>query len=143
MAAAPVRQKYVPPGMRNNPGASSSATAMLHGLRGNSSTDVVGRVSSQNSPIVAPQPPAAPKRVYLVGEAPDEDDFPKMPTKGKQVAKTPEKVDPDKKLKKLKKKLRQVEALKGKDESTLTQEQKARLKQEASLIKQIAELEKK
>lgn len=83
LAAAPVRQKYVPPGMRNNPGSASSATALLQGLRKDEgSTNIVGRVQAQQ-----PQQPLAPQvkkpvvqRQLLVGEVPDEEEEPAKAT---------------------------------------------------------------
>jgi hypothetical protein len=178
MAANPVRKKYVPPGMRNSPNSTSSATAALNGLR-DTGSDVVGRVQSKNSTqssLVKTTP--KPQRQLLVGEVAEEDEEIDLTAESKNRKKNQKKKekqrqkkeeeerkaeearqkeaareaelekkfgnDPagiEKRLKKLRKKMRQVDALKEKDRATLLPEQRAKLDEEASLFRLIAELE--
>lgn len=178
MASAPVRQKYVPPGMRASPGATSSASSMLNNLRGSDSATVVGRINSNTN--VAPQaaaPRKEPSRHLIPGEMPEEEEAQDAKSKAaeknrrrreakkkaKQKSDSPAKPDSveekviaaatdesygtdhaslEKRLRKLKKKLRQLENLKEKDYDSLLPEQKQKLAEESVLLKLIQELEK-
>ncbi len=175
----PAKGKYVPPGMRNAPGATSAATASLNNLRDTGSA-IVGRVqhstaAASSSSVKTPPAAAAPKvqRQLIVGEVPDEEEVKPAVDNSKAKAKREAKkekqraeaeearkaqeagrkpeysadayaMDPiavEKRIKKLKAKLRQIDQLKTRDRSTLVAEQRAKLDEEASVVRLVAELE--
>jgi hypothetical protein len=184
IASNPVRQKYVPPGMRGGGGGASAATATLNSLRDTGSA-VVGRVSALNQATGAssfakasPSASSGPQRQLLVGEVYEEEDpeVANKANKAKEAAKAEAKrikkeqakqqaaearrlaeearereiaeqyksgtpADIEKELKKLNKKMRQIEALKEKNQATLLPEQRAKLAEEPKLAKLINELE--
>lgn len=172
LAANPVRQKYVPPGMRNNPGGSSVASATLNSLRDTGST-VVGRVQPTAAANKSPAKQHQPSRNLIPGEVDEEEPAPavsaaKMEKNRRKNEKKKEKelelkrqqeeaerrerelaakydnddpADIEKRLKKLRKKMRQLDQLKLKDPATLLPEQRAKLQEESKLFRLVAELE--
>jgi translation initiation factor 2A len=156
-AYVPPLGRYVPPAARKLGGAATSGGSLAERMRKEReantvvATKVVPKISSAGPGARVPigmMPVEKPKRSSTVKKEPQRESKPidavkveeKLDSATKEDTEASTSIDPEKRSKKLKKLLKQIEELKEKDPSTLNDDQQQKIASEADVIKELAQL---